>query len=191
MERKEERLFVGLSKDNYLFRRIDGILSGAKSDIFSPAYYALLPKVNSRKWHTTHDDHTFRSYGNRLVAFQQPVQLQGFPVAEIVKERYVVSRYMQLQYDARMALRMGDPLPGYTIKADQPLTYVFIYELPKFVLKYGKDGWMLKPTSDFGDIINELEENFCSEKETEQRYRNLAPLDFDDYHTIGCGHPDD
>jgi hypothetical protein len=112
-------------------------------------------------------------------------------VAEVAEENSVETRYQYMLAEARMALRYGDPLPGYKLNVDQPLTYVFVYELPKFVVAYKKGEYVLQRTKSLSDIIYRIEENFCSKEDIEQHYRNNAPADADDYRSIGCGHPDD
>lgn len=191
MKEPEERLYVGITPNGYIFRRKDEILANTKSNGIEPIYYAMLPKVGSPDWHTTHTEWTFKQSGTRLVVYQQPLQLEGFPVAEVTEENSVETRYQYMLAEARMALRYGDPLPGYKLNVDQPLTYVFVYELPKFVVACKKGEYVLERAKSLSDIIYRIEENFCSKEDIEQHYRNNAPADVDDYRSIGCGHSDD
>ncbi len=182
----EEILYIGIHTKGYKTCRIEEILRDADDEL-TPLYYAALPTSNSTKWHTKHDEWTFRTNGTRLVAFWQPALLRGFPVIEIEKECNVETRYNQMRYEAsKMSLGVD-----YKINIEKPLTYTFIYELPKYILEKNNGVWALKKTKNFEDVIQKLEQNFYSEEDINQRYRNEAASsrDFPDC-GIGAYHGD-
>lgn len=47
MKEPEERLYVGITPNGYIFRRKDEILANTKANGIEPIYYAMLPKVGS------------------------------------------------------------------------------------------------------------------------------------------------
>lgn len=184
----EERLYLGISSKRQVFCREDEIRK-TYEDYFP--YYAALPYIKSRKWHKTHDRWTFKYSGSRLVVFQKPWTLNGFPIVEIAEERSVEEEYQRMLMEASHT-DTNAILSGYSTKPNKPLTYVFVYELLKYIAVYGRNGWELRRTKDISDITYTLEENFCSEDDLEQHYRNNAPDDIDwDTPSIGCGHGDD
>ena len=187
----EERLFVGITPNGIEICREHDIIENAKLGNINAIYYAMIPTVHSKDWHTDHTEWTFKQSGTRLVVYQQPLQLDGFPIVEVAMENSVETRYQYMLAEARKSLRYGDPLPGYKLNVDQPITYVFVYELPKFVVALKKGEYVLDRAKSLSDIIYRIEENFCSKEDIEQHYRNNAPDDFDDYLSIGCGHHDD
>jgi hypothetical protein len=162
MKEPEERLYVGITPNGYIFRHEDEILANTKAHGIEPIYYAMLPKGGSPDWHTTYTEWTFKQSGTRLVVYQQPLQLEGLSVAEVAEENSVETRYQYMLAEAKMALRNGDPLLGYKLNVDQPLTYVFVYELPKFVVTCKKGEYVLEQAKSLSDIIYRIKENFCS-----------------------------
>lgn len=186
----EERLFVGITPNGIETCRKPDIIEKAKHSNIKSLYYAMLPTVNSKDWHNRHTDFTFKMSERRLVVYQKPIKLNGWPIIEVDEENVVESNYKKMLYEAKIAKQNGDVIAGYEIELDKPLTYVFIYELPKFVVDYENGKYVLRPAKSLGDIIYRIEENFCSKEEIEQHYRDNAPDDFDDYHSIGCGHND-
>lgn len=190
-KQSEERLFIGITPNGIETCREPDIIEKAKHGNINALYYAMLPKAGSADWHTIHKEWTFKQSGTLLVVYQQPLQLEDFPVVDVAEENSVETRYKYMLAEARMALRNGGPLPGYEIELDKPLTYVFVYELPKFVVALKKGKYVLERAKSLNDIIYRIEENFCSKEDIEQHYRNNATNDFDDYRSIGCGHPDD
>lgn len=190
-ELSEERLFIGITPNGIETCREPDIIEKAKHGNINALYYAMLPTANSKDWHNRHTDFTFKMSERRLVVYQRPYKLNGWPVIEINEEKVVESNYKKMLYEARIAKQNGDTITGYEIELEKPLTYVFIYELPKFVVDYENGKYVLRTANSLGDIIYRIEENFCSKEKIEQHYRNNAPDDFDDYLSIGCGHPDD
>ena len=190
-EQSEERLFVGITPHGIETCREPDIIENAKHCNINALYYAMLPTVSSKDWHNRHTNFTFKMSERRLVVYQKPYKLNGWPFVEIDEENVVESNYKKMLYEARIAKQNGDVITGYEIELEKPLTYVFIYELPKFVVDYENGKYVLRPTKSLGDIIYRIEENFCSKGDIDQHYRNNAPDDFDDYLSIGYGHPDD
>lgn len=190
-EQSEERLFVGITPNGIETFREPDIIENAKRGNINALYYAKLPTASSKSWHNRHTDFTFKVSERRLVVYQKPYKLNGWPIVEIDEENVVESNYKKMLYDAKIAKQNGDTITGYEIELEKPLTYVFIYELPKFVVGYENGNYVLRPAKSLGDIIYQIEKNFCSKEDIDQHYRNNAPDDFDDYHSIGCGHSDD
>lgn len=190
-EQSEERLFVGITPNGIEICREPDIIEKAKHGNIKALYYAMLPTVNSKDWHNRHTAFTFKMSERRLVVYQRPYKLNGWPVVEIDEENVVESNYKKMLYEAKITKQNGDVITGYEIELDKPLTYVFIYELPKFVVYYENGKYVLRPAKSLGNIIYRIEENFCSKEEIEQHYRNNTPADVDDYRSIGCGHNDD
>lgn len=187
----EERLFVGITPNGVETCRKPDIIEKAKHGNIKSLYYAMLPTANSKDWHNRHTDFTFKISERRLVVYQKPYKLNGWPVIEINEENVVESNYKKMLYEAKIAKQNGDTITGYEIELEKPLTYVFVYELPKFVVAYKKGEYVLERAKSLSDIIYHIEENFCSKEDIEQHYRNNAPADVDDYRSIGCGHNDD
>lgn len=186
---KEETLYVGMMRDKYELLREGSLQRNGNAHKF--LYFAALPKSKSDGWHTNKRAWTFKPNGRRLVAYQSPCAIYGFPVIEIDEERSVEKRYEMECMEARKIPRSAW-YPGITFTPDKELTYVFLEELPKFVPEYGTMGWELKRETDFDRIIYRLEENFEPEAERAQRHRDNAPHDNGDYFTgIGLGHGDD
>ena len=190
-EQSEERLFIGITPNGIETCREPDIIEKAKHGNIKALYYAMLPTVNSKDWHNRHTDFTFKMSEKRLVVYQKPFKLNGWPIIEVDEENVVESNYKKMLYEAKITKQNGDVITGYELELDKPLTYVFIYELPKFVVDYENGKYVLQPAKSLGDIIYRIEENFCSKEEIEQHYRNNTPSDFDDYRSIGCGHDDD
>ena len=187
-EQSEERLFVGITPNGIEICREHDIIKNAKLGNINAIYYAMIPTVRSKDWHTDHTEWTFKQSGTRLVVYQTPLQLEGFPMVEVAKENSVETRYQYMLAEAKKALCYGDPLPGYKLNVDKPLTYVFVYKLPKFVVTCKKAEYVLERAKSFGDIIYRIQENFCSKEEIEQHYRNNATPSID--FNIGYGHND-
>ena len=190
-KQSEERLFIGITPNGIETCREPDIIEKAKHGNIKALYYAMLPTVNSKDWHNRHTDFTFKMSEKRLVVYQKPFKLNGWPIIEVDEENVVESNYKKMLYEAKITKQNGDVITGYELELDKPLTYVFIYELPKFVVDYENGKYVLQPAKSLGDIIYRIEENFCSKEEIEQHYRNNTPSDFDDYRSIGCGHDDD
>ena len=190
-EQSEERLFIGITPNGIETCREPDIIEKAKNGNINALYYAMLPTTSSKDWHNRHTAFTFKMSERRLVVYQRPYKLNGWPVVEIDEENVVESNYKKMLYEAKIAKQNGDVITGYEIELEKPLTYVFIYELPKFVVDYKNGKYVLQPAKSLGDIIYRIEENFCSKEEIEQHYRNNTPSDFDDYRSIGCGHDND
>ena len=190
-KQSEERLFIGITPNGIETCREPDIIEKAKHGNIKDLYYAMLPTVNSKDWHNRHTDFTFKMSEKRLVVYQKPFKLNGWPIIEVDEENVVESNYKKMLYEAKITKQNGDVITGYELELDKPLTYVFIYELPKFVVDYENGKYVLQPAKSLGDIIYRIEENFCSKEEIEQHYRNNTPSDFDDYRSIGCGHDDD
>ena len=190
-EQSEERLFIGITPNGIETCREPDIIEKAKHGNIKAIYYAMLPTVNSKDWHNRHTDFTFKMSEMRLVVYQKPFKLNGWPIIEVDEENVVESNYKKMLYEAKITKQNGDVITGYELELDKPLTYVFIYELPKFVVGYENGNYVLRPAKSLGDIIYRIEKNFCSKEDIDQHYRNNAPDDFNDYHSIGCGHSDD
>lgn len=190
-KQSEERLFVGITPNGIETCREPDIIEKAKLGNINALYYAMIPTICSKDWHNRHTAFTFKNSERRLVVYQKPYKLNGWPVIEVNEENVVESNYKKMLYEAKITKKNGDVITGYEIELEKPLTYVFIYELPKFVVAYKNGKYVLRPAKSLGDIIYRIEENFCSKKDIDQHYRNNAPYDFEDYRSIGCGHPDD
>lgn len=190
-KQSEERLFIGITPNGIETCREPAIIEKAKHGNINALYYAMLPTASSKDWHNRHTAVTFKMSERRLVVYQRPYKLNGWPVVEIDEENVVESNYKKMLYEAKIAKQNGDTITGYEIELEKPLTYVFVYELPKFVVALKKGKYVLERAKSLSTIIYRIEENFCSKEDIEQHYRNNAPYDFDDYRSIGCGHPDD
>lgn len=190
-KQSEERLFIGITPNGIETCREPDIIEKAKHGNINAIYYAMIPTSSSKDWHNRHTAFTFKMSERRLVVYQRPYKLNGWPVVEIDEENVVESNYKKMLYEAKIAKQNGDTITGYEIELEKPLTYVFIYELPKFVVDYENEKHVLRPEKSFSDIIYRIEANFCSKEDIDQHYRNNAPDDFDDYLSIGCGHSDD
>ena len=146
-----EGLYVGISTAGYILRHKHTILDKAKSyDV--PIYYAELPDADSKEWRTTYTEDTFKPDGTRLVVFQLPAE----ELVRVSEERAVVKHY---EYLLSAASRYN-PAPWVKLNLDKPLTYVFVKDLPKYVVDYINGEPVLKYVTDPRTIICSIEENF-------------------------------
>lgn len=146
-----EGLYVGISTAGYILRHKHTILDKAKSyDV--PIYYAELPDADSKEWRTTYTEDTFKPDGTRLVVFQLPAE----ELVRVSEERAVVKHYEYLLSEARRF----NPAPWVKLNLDKPLTYVFVKDLPKYVMDYINGELVLKYVTDPSTIIRSIEENF-------------------------------
>ena len=159
---EEETIYIGMMRDKYELLREGSLQCDYNAHKF--LYFAALPKSKSDGWHTNKSARTFKPYGRRLVAYQSPITIYGFPVIEIDEERSVEKRYEMECMEARKIQRSAW-WPDTTSTPDKELTYVFLDELPKFVPEYGTMGWKLNRETDFDRIIYRLKENFYPEEE--------------------------
>lgn len=194
MAEKEEHLYCAVYADGTVkFCREDDILHGSVLRVSDATYYARLPLMTERDaWHTKHDRFTFGGDERKLVVFQTQITLNGGPLVDYATESCVEARYQYLKYEAQRALLDRQYIiPSYSFDLDKPLTYLFLWELPKFKRVPAKGGYTLEPleSDDFGEVISYLETNFASKEDIEQHYRNNAPDDFDDC-GIGAYHGD-
>ena len=195
MAEKEEYMYCAVYADGTVkFCREDDILKGSALQATDAAYYARLPlSTEKNAWHTEHDQFTFKGDKRKLVVFQTQATLNGGPLIDYAAESCVEARYQYLRYEAQRALADSGQYinPMYSFDLDKPLTYLFLWELPKFKRASVKGGYALEPleSDDFGEVISYLETNFASKADIEQYYRNNAPDDFDDC-GIGAYHGD-
>lgn len=194
MAEKEEHLYCAVYADGTVkFCREDDILHGSVLRVSDAAYYARLPLMTERDtWHTKCDQFTFGNDSRKIVVFQTQATLNGGPLIDYATESCVEARYQYLRYEAQRALSDRQYIiPSYSFDLDKPLTYLFLWELPKFKLAPAKGGYALEPleSDDFGEVIGYLKANFASKEDIEQYYRNNAPDDFDDC-GIGAYHGD-
>lgn len=193
MAEKEEYLYCAVYADGTVkFCREDDILNGSVLQVSNAAYYARLPLTTEKDaWHIKHDKFAFGGDKRKLVVFQTQATLNGGPLIDYATESCVEARYQYLKYEAQRAL-LGNKryiIPSYSFDLDKPLTYLFIWELPKFKRAPTKGGYALEPLESFDEVISYLETNFASKEDIEQHYRDNAPHDFDD-RGIGAYHGD-
>lgn len=190
MAEKEEHVYCAVYVDGTVkFCREDDILNGSVLRVSGAAYYARLPLTTDRDaWHVKHDKFTFGGDKRKLVVFQTQVTLNGGPLVDYAAESCVEARYQYHKYEAQQALLENRRYitPSYSFDLDKPLTYVFLWELPKLKRASVKGSYTLEPLESFNEAIGYLETNFASK---EQHYRNNAPNDFDD-RGIGVYHGD-
>ena len=146
-----EGLYVGINTAGYILRYKHTILDVAKSHD-TPIYYAMLPVADSKEWRTTYTEDTFKPDGTRLVVFQLPAE----ELVCLSEERAVVAQYEYLRSEARRF----NPAPWAKLNPDKPLTYVFVKDLPKYVVDYINGEPVLKHVTDPSSIIHSIEENF-------------------------------
>ena len=195
MAEKEEYMYCAVYADcTVKFCREDDILQGSVLQVSDAAYYARLPLTAEKgAWHVASGKLTPKGYGRRIVLFQQPAYLNGYPLVDFAAEANVERCYARLRQEAREALsyRAQCVNSAYKFEPDKSLTYAYLWELPKFKREREGSDYRLEPleSNDFGEVISFLEMNFASEKAIEQYYRNNAPDDPSDC-GIGAIHGD-
>jgi len=193
MAEKEEHLYCAVYADGTVkFCREDDILNGSVLQVSNAAYYARLPLTTEKDtWHIKHDKFAFGGDKRKLVVFQTQATLNGGPLIDYATESCVEARYQYLKYEAQRALLDNKRyiIPSYSFDLDKPLTYLFLWELPKFKRAPAKGGYTLEPLESFDEVISYLETNFASKEDIEQHYRDNAPHDFGD-RGIGAYHGD-
>lgn len=102
-KQSEERLFIGITPNGIKTCREFDIVENAKHGNINALYYAMLPTASSKDWHNSHTAFTFKMSERRLVVYQRPYKLNGWPVVEIDEENVVESNYKKMLYEVKKA----------------------------------------------------------------------------------------